>query len=137
MPDFTKLAAFLDSFSKEDPSYDAACYIKSKIAEDLQDTSTVNNGDADDLTDNDVTMATPEQQTSENLEGELMSGVFAELDALNQIKEEKEEVKLPDTQNTQENKSLEAATLEAFGDNTENRKEASLFELLQKRLRKQ
>lgn len=137
MPDFTKLAAFLDSFSKEDPSYDAACYIKSKIAEDLQDTSTVNNGDADDLTDNDVTMATPEQQTSENLEGELMSGAFAELDALNQIKEEKEEVKLPDTQNTQENKSLEAATLEAFGDNTENRKEASLFELLQKRLRKQ
>lgn len=136
MADFTKLAAFLDSFNKEDPNYDAACYIKSKIAEDLQDTNTVNNGESDDLTDNDVTMSTPEQQASDNYEGSLMSGAFEELDALNKIKEEKEEVELPNKETPQDNKSFEAATLESFGDNTENRKEASLFQYLQKRLRK-
>ena len=136
MADFTKLAAFLDSFNKEDPNYDAACYIKSKIAEDLQDTNTVNNGESDDLTDNDVTMSTPDQQASDNYEGSLMSGAFEELDALNKIKEEKEEVELPNKETPQDNKSFEAATLESFGDNTENRKEASLFQYLQKRLRK-
>jgi hypothetical protein len=136
MADFTKLAAFLDSFSKEDPNYDTACYIKSKIAEDIQDRGTVNNGEEDDLQDNEVTMSTPDQQTSDNYEGDLMAGAFNELDALNQIKEEKEEIQIPDKSTSQDNKSMEAATLEAFGDNTENRKEASLFSLLQKRIKR-
>ena len=128
MADFTKLAAFLDSFSKEDPSYDAACYIKSKLATDLQDRETINNGE--------VTMATPDQQSADNYEGDLMAGAFNELEALNQIKEEKEEIQIPDKSTPQDNKSMEAATLEAFGDNTENRKEASLFSLLQKRIKR-
>lgn len=136
MSDFTKLAAFLDSFSKEDPNYDAASYIKSKIAEDLQDRETVNNGEEEDLQDTEVTMATPDQQTGENYEGDLMSGAFNELDALNQIEEEKKEIHISDKGTPQENKSMAAATLEAFGDNTENRKEASLFSLLQKRIKK-
>lgn len=136
MADFTKLAAFLDSFSKEDPSYDAACYIKSKLATDLQDRETINNGEEEDLQDNEVTMATPDQQSADNYEGDLMAGAFNELEALNQIKEEKEEIQIPDKSTPQDNKSMEAATLEAFGDNTENRKEASLFSLLQKRIKR-
>ena len=136
MPDFTKLASFLDSFSKEDVNYDAACYIKSKIANDLQDTSTVDNGDSEELQDNDVTMATPEQQSADNYEGDLMGGAFKELEALNQLEEEKDEIKLPSKDTPQDNKSMDAATLEAFGDNTENRKEASIFSYLQKRIKK-
>lgn len=136
MPNFTKLAAFLDSFSKEDSNYDVACYIKSKIAADVQDRETINNGEEEDLQDTEVTMATPDQQSGDNYEGDLMDGAFQELDALNQIKEEKEEIQIPDKSIPQDNKSMEAATLEAFGDNTENRKEASLFSLLQKRIKR-
>ena len=136
MADFTKLAAFLESFSKDDPSYDAACYIKSKIATDIQDRDTINNGEEEDLQDNEVTMATPDQQSGDNYEGALMGEAFQELEALNQIKEEKEEIKIPDKATPQDNRSMEAATLEAFGDNTENRKEASFFTLLQKRIKR-
>ena len=88
------------------------------------------------MQDTEVTMATPDQQTGENYEGDLMSGAFNELDALNQIEEEKKEIHISDKGTPQENKSMAAATLEAFGDNTENRKEASLFSLLQKRIKK-
>jgi hypothetical protein len=136
MPDFTKLAAYLDSFDKNSADYDTVCFIKSKIAEDLKDTSTINNGEADDLTDNDVTMATPEQQSQENTEGAMMGGAFKELDVLNQLQKEKEEVKMPDSKDKDDNTTLNVATEEAFGDNVLNNKHASLFEVLQKKLKK-
>lgn len=90
MSDFTKLAGFLNSFKEDSPDYALAAVIKAKIANDLQDTSTVNNGDSEELTENDMTMSTPEQQTQSNTEGEAMAGAFPELDAMNQIKDEEE-----------------------------------------------
>jgi hypothetical protein len=136
MPDFTKLAAYLDSFDKNSLDYDTVCFIKAKIAEDLKDQHTINNGEADDLTDNEVTMSTPEQQSQENTEGDMMGGAFKELEVLNQLKEEKEEVKMPDTKDKDQNTILNVATEEAFGDNVLNNKNASLFEILQKKLKR-
>ena len=136
MPDFTKLAAYLDSFDKSNPDYDVAQYIKSKIAADLQDSITVNNGNDEDLDDNDVTMSTPEQQSQKNDEGEEMHGAFKELEVMNQLKEEKEEVKIPGQKDENGNTKLDASTEETFGDNVLNRKNASLFEVLQQKLKK-
>ena len=136
MADFTKLAAFLDSFTKDDVNYDVACYIKSKIAEDLQDRETVNNGESDNLQDTDVTMSTPDQQAGDNLEGEIMSPAFKELDVLNQLDEEKEKIEIPDKEFPTSSKDLLSATVDSFGDNAQNRKEASLFSILQQRFKK-
>lgn len=136
MLDLTKLATYLDTFAKGDPNYDTACFIKSKIAADLQDRETINNGEEDDLTDNDITMSTPDQQASSNHEGEIMSGVFQELDALNQIKEEKEEIKLDPRQEVTRNPNLDSASPEDFGDNSLNTKQATLFQILQRKLNK-
>lgn len=136
MLDLTKLATYLDSFEKGDPNYDTACFIKSKIATDLQDRETINNGEEDDLTDNDITMSTPDQQSSKNQEGEMMDGVFQELDALNQIKEEKEEIKLDPRQEVTRNPNLDSASPEDFGNNSLNTKQATLFQILQKKLNK-
>lgn len=136
MSDFTKLAAYLDSFAKEDPGYDVACYIKAKIAADTQDINTINNGDEAELEDNDITMATPEQQSSDNHEGREMDGAFQEFDVLNKLKEEKEEIHMPGKQNHNNQTNLDVATEEAFGDNMQNQKHASLYSLLKAKLRK-
>ena len=109
MPDFTKLAAYLDSFDRQDPNYDIACFIKSKIAQDLSDPRTVNNSGDEEIGDNDITMATPEQQSENNTEGELMSGAFREFDVLNKMQKEKEEVKHPNKQNNSPSKTLHSA----------------------------
>jgi hypothetical protein len=136
MPDFTKLAAYLDSFDKDSADYDVAQYIKSKIASDLQDRNTVNNGSDEDLDDNDITMSTPDQQTQKNQEGEEMHGAFKELEVMNQLKEEKEEVKIPGEKDENGNTKLDVSTEETFGDNVLNRKNASLFEVLQQKLKR-
>jgi hypothetical protein len=136
MKDFVKLSAFLDSFDKESDEYDLAQFIKAKIAKDMSDPNTINNGDEEDLEDNDITMATPEQQTEENVEGDLMSGAFKELDVQNDLKEEKEKIKLPDQNDPNNHKPLDVATEEAFGDNVLNQKNASIFSILQKKLKK-
>jgi hypothetical protein len=136
MGDFTKLAAYLESFDKDSPGYDTACFIKMKIAQDLQDSSTVNNGDAEELEDNDITMATPEQQAQNNVEGKEMAGAFAEFDVLNKLKEEKEEVRMPDKKDSAGNTGLDVSTEEAFGDNVQNQKQASLYSVLLNRLKK-
>ncbi len=136
MGDFTKLAAYLESFDKDSPGYDTACFIKMKIAQDLQDSSTVNNGDAEELEDNDITMATPEQQAQNNVEGEEMAGAFAEFDVLNKLKEEKEEIRMPGKKDSSGNTGLDASTEEAFGDNVQNQKQASLYSVLLNRLKK-
>lgn len=133
MADFTKLAGYLDSFKKEDPSYDLASFIKAKIAEDLKDQTTINNGSEDDLEDNDITMSTPEQQSQENVEGDMMNGAFQELDVLNKLKEEKEEVKIP---GKEKEFNIDHSTSADFGDNTQNQKQASLFSILQNKLKK-
>jgi hypothetical protein len=134
--EFTKLANYLDSFSKEDPNYDLACFIKEKIATDINDRETINNGDDEELEDNDVTMATPDQQSSENTEGDMMSGAFQELDVQNALKEEKEKIHIDNRQKPSDTSHSDTATNEAFADNFLNRKEASLFSLLQNKLKK-
>jgi hypothetical protein len=133
---FQKLAGYLDGFTAEHSDYDTVCFIKAKIAEDLQDRQTINNGEEDDLEDNDITMSTPEQQSAENTEGEIMGGAFRELDVLNDLKEEEEEVHIPGQPQPKEKSPLDLAAIQAFGDNAENQKHASLFSVLQKRLRK-
>jgi hypothetical protein len=95
MQGFNKLAAFFDSVSEGDPNYDYVCYIKEKIAEDLSDPLSINNGEDAELDNPDMTVATPEQQTEDNAEGELMHEAFQELEALNQIEKEKEKINVP------------------------------------------
>lgn len=114
MPDFTKLAAYLDSFDHGDVNYDIACFIKSKIAQDFSDPRTINNTDDEELGDNDITMATPDQQAESNAEGELMSGAFREFDALNKMQKEKEEIKLPDKKVVTRPNSLQSANSDDF-----------------------
>jgi hypothetical protein len=136
MADFTKLASYLDSFSKTDPGYDTACFIKAKIARDLQDNSTVNNGDAEELEDNDITMNTAEQRSSTNHEGEEMAGAFPEFEVLNKLKEEKEEIRIPGAKDHEGCTNLDVSTEEAFGDNMQNQKQASLYTLLKNKFKK-
>lgn len=136
MPDFTKLATYLDSFEPGDPDYDLVCFIKTKISEDIQDRETINNGEEDDLTDNEITMSTPEQQTSSNTEGEIMDGAFQEFDILNQLKEEKEEIKIPGRQDEKAESNADQASPHSFGDEALNQKQASLFSIIQKRFKK-
>lgn len=136
MSDFTKLASYLDSFSKEQKGYDIACYIKAKIAQDLQDKYTINNGDEAELEDNDITMSTPEQQSSDNYEGKEMDGAFQEFEVLNKLKEEKEEIHMPGQKDNEGRTNLDVSTEEAFGDNMQNQKHASLFYYLKSKLRK-
>jgi hypothetical protein len=140
MPDYIKLASYLNSFSKDDPNYDAVCFIKTKISADLQDATTVNNGGSEDLEDNDVTMSTPDQQSTENYEGALMAPAFRELDALNQIDKEKEKIDL--SENSSASLGKDQAKPSDFGNLPLNQnmpqtnKKASLFEVLQHRLKK-
>jgi hypothetical protein len=133
MSDLVKLASFLDSFKKEDPGYDAACFIKAKIAEDFADKQTINNGEETSLDNNDITMSTPEQQASQNIEGQEMAGAFQEFDALNDIKEKKEDIG-QDADKLKLN-GLEMASQQAFGDNPLNQKHASVYELLKRKLK--
>jgi hypothetical protein len=133
MSDFVKLASFLDSFKKEDPGYDAACFIKAKIAEDFADKQTINNGEETSLDNNDITMSTPEQQSAQNIEGQEMAGAFQEFDALNDIKEKKEDIG-QDADKLKLN-GLEMASQQAFGDNPLNQKHASVYELLKRKLK--
>ena len=142
MPDFTKLAAYLDSFEHTDENYDVVCFIKTKIAQDLSDPRTINNSDDEELGDNDVTMATPDQQAESNSEGALMGGAFREFDALNKMQKEKEEVKLPATNTSAKHNSLQSAGSEDFPGigqiHNQVRKvgHVSLFDALQMRLKK-
>jgi hypothetical protein len=133
MSDLVKLASFLDSFKKEDPGYDAACFIKAKIAEDFADKQTINNGEETSLDNNDITMSTPAQQSAQNIEGQEMNGAFKELDALNDIKEKKEDIS-QDVDKLKLN-GLEVASQQAFGDNPLNQKHASVYDLLKRKLK--
>jgi hypothetical protein len=65
-----------------------------------------------------------------------MSPAFRELDALNQLDEEKEKVEIVDNKEPSTNKDLLSSSAEAFGDNAQNRKEASLFSILQQKVKK-
>ena len=136
MPNFTKLATYLDAFEPGDPDYDLVCFIKTKISEDIQDKETINNGEEDDLEDNEITMATPDQQSASNDEGKLMDGAFQELDVLNQLKEEKEAIKIPGKEDEKAESNTDQASPNVFGDNSQNQKQASLFQLIQKRIKK-
>jgi hypothetical protein len=136
MLDFTKLAAYLDSFKGGDPHYDAACYIKTKLAEDMHDAKTINNAEDEELDDNDVTMATPEQQADENVEGRMMDGVFKEFEVLNKLKEEKEEIKMPDSKDGHGGDNPDVSDESDFGNNASNQKNASLFDILRTKIKR-
>lgn len=142
MPDFTKLAAYLDSFDRGDKNYDIACFIKAKIAQDNSDPHTINNSDDEELGDNDITMATPNQQSESNTEGELMDGAFKEFDALNKMQKEKEEIKVPRRSINTQPDSLQSADSSDFPGvgqvHNQVRKlgHVSLFDVLQTRLKK-
>jgi hypothetical protein len=144
MPDFTKLAAYLNSFSSDDNSYDLACYIKSKIAQDTSDPKTINNTEDEELGDNDITMSTPDQQSESNTEGELMSGAFREFDALNKLQEEKDEISLPAKKPKSSPATMQSAGTEDFPgvgqQHNQVRKAASaqisLFDILQSKLKR-
>jgi hypothetical protein len=135
MPNYSKLAAFLNSFDVLDPGYDAVSFIKEKIAQDLQDSNTINNGDEEDLQDNDITMSTPEQQDNENIEGKEMEGAFKELEALNQIDEEKKKIIKPQEQSTYSAMQTDFPSVSVLGNHPNINKQASLFTLLQKKLK--
>lgn len=119
MQDFTKLAAFFDSVTESDPNYDYVCYIKEKIAEDFSDPYSINNADDAELDNPDMTVATPEQQTEDNVEGKLMEGAFQELEALNQIEEEKNKIDTPGN-------TTEQANPTDFGNSTLQQKAAEI-----------
>jgi len=142
MPDFTKLAAYLDSFAKGDANYDIACFIKAKIANDSSDPKTINNTEDEELGDNDVTMATPDQQSESNTEGELMGDAFKEFEVLNKMKEDKEEIKLPRKKTEQRSTSLQSASSGDFPgmgqvhNQVSKVGQLSLFDVLQNRLKK-
>jgi len=120
MQDFTKLAAFFDSVTKDDPNYDYVCYIKEKLAEDFSDPFSVNNAEDAELDNPDMTVATPEQQTEDNAEGEIMHEAFQELEALNQIEKEKEQINVP-------NNTMVQANPTDFGNNTLQQKAAEII----------
>lgn len=132
MADFTKLANFFDSFTKEHPDYDAVCFIRQKIAEQLAADNVVNNGESDDLSDTDVTMNTPEHKEKNNQEGGLMEGAFKEMDIKNKLDEQKEEIRVPQNMKPQP----EIASKEHFGDGGLNTKQSSLFDTIKKKLKK-
>jgi len=134
--DFTKLAGFLDSFEKDHPSYDVVEFIKEKIAQDLFDSGTVNNGQEDNLQDTDITMSTSEQQAQENTEGEFMHGAFKELDVLNKLKEQREQVNIPGQKDQNNNTALDEATDMAYDIGENNHKQATLFDILRKKIKK-
>jgi hypothetical protein len=133
MLDFTKLAEYLDSFSTDDENYDKVCYIKSKIASDMQDRETINNGEEEELDDTDITMSTPDQQASENVEGELMSDAFKEFEVMDKLKEEKERIHMPGEKTQNDNTATNSFNDVGLGDSMQN-KHASLFDLLKSRL---
>jgi hypothetical protein len=108
MLNLTKLATFLESVGEQEPNYDYACYIKEKLAEDVNDPLTVNNGEETELTDPDVTSATPEQQTSDNFEGSLMDGAFEELEVQNIIDDEKDKIDPPSANSSSQHKTYPA-----------------------------
>jgi hypothetical protein len=141
MADFTKLATFLDSFDKSDKRYDLVSFIKTKIAQDMRDRETINNGEEAELEDNDITMATPDQQSGENTEGKLMDGAFKEFDVQNKLDDEKKEVKLPDSKEQGKTTTLNSASPSDFTGTSlthtsTQTKKATLFDVLQKRLKK-
>lgn len=134
MSDFTKLASFLDSFEKNSPGYDTACFIKKKLAEDVTDPLTFNNAEDNDLQDTDLTASSPEQQASKNEEGDMMGSAFPEFEALNQIDKQKEEIHVDGKQTA--NKNLQNNPDESFGDALPQQSQKTLFQHLQEKLRK-
>jgi hypothetical protein len=92
MTSIEKVGFYLNSFDLEDPNYDFACYIKEKLAE--QQAQVTGNGMHEEDNNESAEVNTPEvDKTEENLEGKLMEGAFKDLDVLNQLNEEKEQIK--------------------------------------------
>lgn len=92
MNSLEKVATYLDSFGPEDKNYDYVCYIREKLA-DIQGTQTggITSDSEEDQNTETVGVETAEQdKTNQNLEGNLMTGAFKDLDVLNQLQDEKE-----------------------------------------------
>ena len=143
MADLTKLAAFLDSFTPDNSGYDAASYIKAKIA-DVQgapaegqenlDDDTIHNTD-EALDDADVTSSTNEDKSQENIEGDYMKGAFRDLDVMNELDEEKNKV-IPNGDGTESLNNQGSAGFTSVNPGSNLQKKAStMFELLRRRLK--
>jgi hypothetical protein len=92
MNSLEKVAVYLDSFNPEDKNYDYACYIREKLA-DIQGTQTAgitSDSEEDENTEAEGVETAEQDKTNQNLEGNLMTGAFKDLDVLNQLQDEKE-----------------------------------------------
>lgn len=92
MTSLEKIAVYLNSFDPQDPNFDFACYIKEKVADSV---SQLRQNEMHEEENNESNqMETPEvDKTNENVEGKMMEGAFQDLDVLNQLQEEKQEIK--------------------------------------------
>lgn len=94
MSSLEKVSVYLDAFQPGDANYDFACYIKEKLAEASMVNTEQQTPTHEEENNNAKEMETSEfDKTNQNLEGKLMSPAFQDLDALNQIDEEKKEIK--------------------------------------------
>lgn len=81
MEAFEKIAAFLDTFSPDDENYDYACYVKHKLATELDprvtqsELSTTEDKDVEETGE----LATPDK-ARDNYEGDLMEPAFKDLE---------------------------------------------------------
>jgi hypothetical protein len=92
MNSLEKVAAYLDSFGPEDKNYDYVCYIREKLA-DIQGTQTggiVSDNEEDENSEAKNVEIAEQDKALQNLEGNLMTGAFQDLDVLNQLQDQKE-----------------------------------------------
>ena len=126
MEGFEKLAKYFNSFNPEDPGYDQACYIRHKIAEMQQAQATIQNAE-EELDDSEITSSASTEKPHQNIEGDIMGPAFQDLDALNQIDEQKKEIDVNPTSSLLERPSPKSSIESTV-------KHASYFEVLQQRL---
>ena len=93
MNSFEKLAVYLDSFDPRDENYDYACYIREKLANlpagQAAHEEENNNSQEMEIADLD--------KSKQDLEGSMMAPAFKDLDAMNQIDQEKSQIKTAST----------------------------------------
>jgi len=92
---FEKLGHFLDSFPEDHALYPQVLVLKQKLAADLKDSNTAHGGELVSE-DSDVTVSTPDQQSSDsNEEVQDFADAFPELDEENAKDKREKDVKVP------------------------------------------
>lgn len=90
MESFEKLAAFLDTFSPEDENYDYACYVKHKLAGELDAHVQSVLDTADDKDVEETGELAENDKSNENIEGRLMEPAFKDLEEPTEISKKAE-----------------------------------------------